>query len=251
MDRQFLFEQAFGVIKEHKLFLAAMVIVALPDVLYSALQGSYPLGAFVMVLVMQPLYFGGLYMALKAWRNEPLVWGQLLYCYRGGRLGRSVLYALVYCGAALLAGLAIGVGVVLSAFFGILAPVGMLAAAFFGLAVLGIFIYPMVLAYLDDPKLSIGEAYSQGRSLTEGKFKPLLGIAWGIFWRLVLVAALPEILAFSLGTESPVSMVIQAVLGYIVTVYTIIIIAGVWQQLLPKGQPSSAKDSTALAETLL
>lgn len=133
MNGQFIFERAFGVIKEHKLFLAAMVIVALPNALYSVLQGPYPLGAAILVLVMQPLYFGGLYMALKAWRNEPLAWGQLLYCYRGGRLGRTIWYALAYCGAALLAGLAIGVGIVLSAFFGILAPVGMLAASFFGL----------------------------------------------------------------------------------------------------------------------
>ena len=146
MEGSVVFERAFGIIKEHKLLMAAAAILAVLNTLSDVLCKQNLLGEVIMLLLMQPLQFGGLYMALKAWRNEPLAWDQLVHCYVGGRLGRSALYALAYCGAALLAGLAIGVGVMLSAFFGILAPFGMLAAVFFGLAVLGIFIYPMVLA---------------------------------------------------------------------------------------------------------
>lgn len=247
MEGSVVFERAFGIIKEHKLLMAAAAILAVLNTLSDVLCKQNLLGEVIMLLLMQPLQFGGLYMALKAWRNEPLAWDQLVHCYVGGRLGRSALYALAYCGAALLAGLAIGVGVMLSAFFGILAPFGMLAAVFFGLAVLGIFIYPMVLAYLDQEELSVSEAYSRGRSLTEGKFKPLLGIAWGIFWRVGLVGALPEILVVSLGADLPVSVVIQTVLGWGVLLYTNVMITGVWQELLPKEQASGVKDGEVVS----
>lgn len=250
MEGRGVFEQAFGMIKQHKLLLAAAVILAVPNIFYSVLQGPYPLWSAILVFVMQPLQFGGLYMALKAWRNEPLALSQLLYCYLGGRLGRSVLFALAYCGAALLTGLAIGLGMVLSSLFGILALFGMLAVVFFGLAVLGILIYPMLLAYLDDTELTVGEAYSQGRRLTEGKFKPLLGIAWGIFWRLGLVAVLPELIVFSLGADSPASIVIQAVLSCMVTGYTIVMVTGVWQELLKEAQSGQAKTGAVDPEVL-
>ena len=251
MEGRRVFEEVFGLISQHKLLLAAALILAVPNTVVEVWQEEHLFWMIVVLLATQPLQFGGLYMALRAWRNEPLAISQLLYCYSGRRLGRSLVYALAYTGAAFLAGLVIGLGILVSALFGILAPFGMAACVFFGLAVLGILMYPMLLAYLDNDSLTVGEAYSQGRKLTMGRFKPLLGIAWGIFWRVAAVSFLPGLIMFaSSAPDSPVRVVMLYLISF-VGFYAVAIIAGVWQTLLEEAASLEAKQAAVGdAETL-
>lgn len=245
MESREVFEQVYGVIGRHKILIAAAVLLAITSGLTASLQEPHLVLTVGMMFLLMPLQLGGLKMSLNAWRDEAVSLGLMLRYYLEGRLGRSFIYALAWMAGGFLAGLAIGVGVIISAFCGMLAIPLMLAAVFFGLAIYMILIYPMLMVYLDHEEFSVSEAYERGKQLTQGKFKPLLGMAWGIFWRCALVAFLPVLIMMNLEQNSMARLIVEILMMCVVGLYTNVMIAGIWMQLLKeeKDQKNSAGSS--------
>lgn len=245
MESREVFEQVYGVIGRHKILIAAAVLVGIGNGLSNYLQNIHFVLAIGLLVLLMPLQLGILKMALNAWRDEPVSLGQIVMYYLKGRLGRSLIYALAWMAAAFIAGVAIGAGVLISAFCGMLAIPLMFAVVFFGLAIYMILIYPMLMAYLEQDTLTVSEAYGWGRELTQGQFKPLLGMGWGIFWRCVLVVFLPVVLMMNLGQESIGRLIIEIFMISVVGLYTNAMIAGIWLQLLKKEAHNNDRVSQA------
>ena len=246
MDEQSIYGQAVEVLSRHGILIAAVVITSLGGTLGEVLLGERLLLRILWLAALMPLHFGALALALDAWRGEPTHLGRIVEFYKPQRLGSALLctalwgLALGICGFAIFA-----VVMLLSSLVflvGMLAVVLVAAALFFCLATFYIIVYPPVLTYVDQPDLSLSDAFDRGTSLISGRYKELLGQAWGVCWRTLLVAVLPLIMIGALGKDSLASTVIMAVVDAVIGGYVLTIIAGIWLKLQPQQTPPEKTD---------
>lgn len=252
MDEQSIYGQAVEVLSRNGVLIAAVVITSLADTLGEALLGERLLLRILWLAALMPLHFGALAMALDAWRGEPIHWGRMVEFYKPQRLGSALLctalwgLALGICGFAIFAAVMLLSSLVM--LVGMLVVVLVAAALFFCLATFYIIVYPPVLTYIDQPDLSLSDAFDRGASLISGRYKELLGLAWGVFWRTMLVAVLPLIMVGALGQDSMAAILIMAVVNAVVGGYVLTITTGIWLKLQPEQSPP---EKTELLEEML